>query len=96
MQRRVQEPHNIYDGALCNNCEQLKAVDYYGEVPHLGMAGFMDQSLTINRDCWNICLFFLFKDYQHNNQRILKENQAQIQMTYTILIEKLNSSFYHT
>ena len=40
--------------------------------------------------------FFLFKDYQHNNQRILKENQAQIQMTYTILIEKLNSSFYHT
>ena len=50
VQRRVQEPHNIYDGALCNNCEQLK-VDYYGEVPHLGMAGFMDQSLTINRDC---------------------------------------------
>ena len=26
----------------------------------------------------------------------MKENQAQMQLTFTILIEKLNSSFFHT
>ena len=57
----------------------------------------MDQSLTINRDFWNVRhSSSLIKDYQHNNGRSLKENQAQIQLTFTILIEKLNSSFFHT
>ena len=35
IQRWIQEPHNIYDGALCNNCKRLKAVNYYREVLHL-------------------------------------------------------------
>ena len=37
-----------------------------------------------------------FKDYQHNNRTSLRENQAQIQLTYTILIEKLSSNFFYT
>ena len=46
--RWIQEPHNIYDGTLCNNYKWLKAIKYYHEVLHLNMTGFMDQSLTTN------------------------------------------------
>ena len=35
VQRWIQEPHNIQDGALCNNCKRLKAVNDYREVLHL-------------------------------------------------------------
>ena len=48
MQRWIQEPHNISDGNLCNNCKQLKAVKYYHEMLHLNMTGFRDLSLTAN------------------------------------------------
>ena len=48
------------------------------------MEDFVDQSLAY------------FKDYQHNNRASLKEKQAQIQLIYTILIEKVNASFFHT
>ena len=48
LQRWIQEPYNISDGNLCNNCKQLKAVKYYHEVLHLNMTGFMDLSLTAN------------------------------------------------
>ena len=33
---------------------------------------------------------------QVNKERELRENQDQIQLTFTILIEKLHSSFFHT
>ena len=48
VQRWIQEPHNIQDGTLCNNCKQIKAVKYYHEVFHLNMTRFVDLSLTIN------------------------------------------------
>ena len=35
VQRWVQAPHNMQDGALCNNCEQLNVVNYYQEVSQL-------------------------------------------------------------
>ena len=46
--RWIQEPHNIKDRVLCNNCKQLKAVKYSREVLHLNMTGFMNLSLTTN------------------------------------------------
>ena len=48
VQRWIQEPHNIWDGTVCNNGKRLKAVKYYCEVLHLNMTGFMDLSLTSN------------------------------------------------
>ena len=33
--RRIQKPHNSRDGALGNNCERLKTVNYYRKVLHL-------------------------------------------------------------
>ena len=33
---------------------------------------------------------------QVNKERELRENQDQIQLTFTTLIEKLHSSFFHT
>ena len=46
--RWIQEPHNIYDGTLCNSYKWLKAIKYYHEVLRLNMTGFMDQSLITN------------------------------------------------
>ena len=44
---RAQEPQK--DEVLCDNCEELKAINYYHNVLSiLSMTGFMDLSLTIN------------------------------------------------
>ena len=48
VQRWILEPHNIWDGTICNNGKRLKPVKYYREVLHLNMTGFMDLSLTSN------------------------------------------------
>ena len=45
--KRVQEPQK--DEVLCDNCEELKAVNYYHKVLSiLSMTGLTDQFLTIN------------------------------------------------
>ena len=56
---RIQKPHTSSDGTLCNNCEQLKAADYYRKVLHLSYGMNSEQSRLLKR-----LLFPLFRTNQ--------------------------------
>ena len=97
--------HKIFKMELSpTTVNSWKLLTIIRKCPILVMTGFMDQTLTSLWQLWQLIEIVqtftiplvYFKDYQHNNGRSFKENQAQIQLINKILIEKLNSSFFRT
>ena len=63
LQRRIQDCCNIQDGALCDNSQQLPAVNYYYKALHLGCCSSPRSAAELTSQFYQFILIYAIKKF---------------------------------